>query len=125
MIRGVTWGVNTFDGPSISCDSITVYDGLIWHKIHIAAFFNRFALRNLTCAMRTKAVGFRLPSLFERGRCRRVIHMGMSDQDVGYRFASQCLGQCFDVLINEWARINNRYIAMPDDIGASPVEGKS
>ena len=79
MVGGVPWGVHALNRPAIAFNHLAILNQMIWHKVHITTFFNRRARGDFTGAMRAITIGGCLPELFERGRSRRMIHMGVGN----------------------------------------------
>ena len=50
--------------------------------------------------------------------------MGMGNQDMGDHFPFKGAGEGGNMLFIQWAWINNRDLALADDIGAGAMKGK-
>ena len=75
-------------------------------------------------AVRTFAVGLGAGRFHDARHRRRMIAMRMRDEDMGDGLAAHGVEQSGDVLAVVGARIDDRDIAAPDDIGDRSLEGE-
>ena len=120
MVRRMARCMDRFERPSISFDHVPILDLLIRHEFVIAAFFD---LRPAAvAAMGAVAIGRRSGRLLKGGRCRRMIAMGMCDQDMrdGLAFDRTLKGR--NMIVIQRPRIDHCNLALPDDIGTGSVK---
>ena len=125
MIGSMSWCIDTLDGPAVAFDDVSMSDNHIRHEIHIAAFLNHDTLIALTCAVWTITIGFCPPIVFQRCRGRRVVKVGVGNQNVGHSFTLQAGLECLDMLFQHGAWINHGDVAATDNISASAAKRKA
>src|SRR5271169_268825 len=97
--------------------------GHIGHEVPIAALLDR-GIAALPPGVGTEAIG-RGPGCRLQRRCRRrMVAMGVRNQDVSHLFAGKSGQQCRDVLVEIRAGIDDRDVAVADDIGPGAAEGE-
>ena len=82
VIGSVAGSVDTLDGPAIAGDGIAIPDRNVWHEVHIASSLHLHALVDFAGPMGTVPIRLRAPDGLQRSG-GRVIHMRVSNQDVG------------------------------------------
>lgn len=112
--------------PARAFDRIAVAQLNIGDEIAIAAFLGHAAdtLLGAARAMRPIGIGFSTRRALQRGRCRRMVEMGVRHEDMGDGFALERALQRVDVLRKVGAGIDQRHLAAANDVGARALEGE-
>src|SRR5207248_5805478 len=79
-------------------------------------------LAALAAGMWPKAVGRRAGRFLQGLGGRRMVAMGMGDQDMGDLLVGEARQQCRDVLRELGAGVDDRHLTFADDIGAGALE---
>ena len=122
MVRRVARRVHRLDRPAGACDGFAVSQPVIGHEIEIGALLDLFAVA--TAAMGSERIRRRARRGLDRHRCRRMVEVGVGDQDVAHGFAPHRVEERLDMRGQIGARIDDRHRAGPDDVGAGAVERK-
>src|SRR6266404_7482040 len=83
VVRGVTRCVDRFETPTIARDLVPVLQGYIGHEVPVAAFLDG-GVAPLAAGMGAEAVGRSTGRRLQRLRRRRMVAVGVGDQDVGH-----------------------------------------
>ena len=115
---GVCTASNRHLPPAISSPSL--HDD-IGREVPVAAFLAA-RLAAPAAGMRPEAVGRRAGRFLQRLRRRRVVAMRVGDEDMGDPLAGEARQQRVDVLGKVGPGIDDRDLALADDIGAGAAE---
>ena len=102
-------------------DLVAVAQDDIGDEIPVAAFLAA-GLAAPSAGMRPEAVGRRAGRLFQRLRRRRMVAVGVGDEDMGDLLAGEARQQRRDMLGKVGAGIDDRDLALADDIGAGALK---
>src|SRR5712671_2216163 len=97
VVRGVTRSVDRFETPAIARDLVPILQDYIGHEVPIAPFLDG-SIATLAAGMGAEAVSRSAGRGLQRLRRRRVVTMGVSDQDVGHPLAREAGKQRLDML---------------------------
>src|SRR5258707_14606386 len=86
VVRGVTRSVDGLETPTITRDLVPILQGYIGHEVPIASFLDG-GIATLAAGMGPESVGRGAGRGLQRLRRRRVVTMGVGDQDVGHPLA--------------------------------------
>ena len=121
MVRGVAGSVNGLEAPALTGDGLAIVHCHIRDEVPVPAFFDP-GLTALPSGMRAITVcggaGCRLKCC---GR-RRMVTMGVGDQDVGHSLARETGEQGLDMLREVGTGVDYRNLAVADDVGAGTSE---
>ena len=114
------WTASTFQ-PS-PCDHVAVVELDVGRERKIARLLRLLVARRP--GMRAVGIDLGAGRLGERGRRRHVIDMGVGDQDVRHRLAAHGAQHGVDMVLLVGAGIDDRHLAVADDVGAGALEGE-
>ncbi len=121
VIGSMAGGENAFDGEVMATDNRAITHHDIGNEVAVGAFL-AFTRR----AMRAKRIRLRAGQRLQRCGRRRMILVGMGDQDMADTLSRQCGGHGRDMLRQIRARIDHRdLVAAPDHIDAGAAKGES
>ena len=123
MVRRMSRGVDCLELPATAGDRIAVVHGHVGREIPIPAFLDR-RLAAPASGMGAKTIGRGTGRRSHCRRRRRMVAMGMGDQDMGHPLAGEAGQQCRDVLVEIRAGIDDRDLALADYVGPGALEGK-
>ena len=95
----------------------------IGNEVPVAAFLDP-GVAALPTGMRTETVGRRTGRRLQRLRRRRMVAMGVGDQDMGHPLAREAGEQCLDMLGEVGTGVDHRDLAAADDVGSGTPEGE-
>jgi hypothetical protein len=128
MVRSVARRMNRRHAPTRSRHDIAVAQGVIGTEVVIAAFFgdaaHTSAILGAARAVGTEAVSGGARHVLQRRRRRRVIDMGMGDENVRHGLAGERFEQRFHMRGDCRAGIDDGDAVPADDVGAGALEGE-
>src|SRR6516164_1145554 len=119
MVRGMAGGVDRLETPTLAGDGVAVAHGHIRNEVPVPPFLDP-GLAAPSSGMRAVTPG-RGPGrrLQWRGR-RRMVAMGVGDQDVSDPLARETGEQRLDMVSKVGAGVDYRYLVGADDIRSGP-----
>ena len=94
-------------------------------RIHVAAFFDLDALFGFAGAVRAEGIGLRARPFLERLRSRRMIAVGMRDENMRDASCSPMRAlQRLDMLGHIGPGIDHRHVVVAHDVDARALEGE-
>ena len=122
MVRRMAWRVDAFEGPPVPFDDVSAAHLDLGDELHVASLLH---LHRAAGSVRAVAVDRPRPDLrLERPGRRRVVVVGMGDEDVAHLLAGHRGGEGLHVLRQVRPRIDHRDPAAPHDVGTGPVQGE-
>jgi hypothetical protein len=133
VVRGVTRSVDRLETPTIAGDPVPVLQGYIGHEVPIATLLDggiaplapTGQARGLKAhGVGAEPVGRGAGRRLQRLRRRRVVTMGVRDQDVGHPLARETGEERLDMLGKIRTGVDHRDLANTDDVGSGSPEGE-
>ena len=121
MVRRVAGGVNGAQGPAGAARRVAVAHLAVRDEIEIAAFLDRDSAVGAVGAVAPSGRAGQRPEPLRR---RRMVEMGMRDNDMAHRFAVERRHDCLDMRLVRRPRVDDRDLALADDVGPRAVEGE-
>ena len=89
MVGCMARRVDTLYSPVCASDNVAVCYKMVWHEVHVAALFHLHTLFNFAGAVRAIGVSRCAGSGLQRAASRRMVHVGMGDQNMTDFLAGQ------------------------------------
>ena len=127
VVRRVAGGGDRLQRPAVALDDLAMGDPPVRHEFGIAAGIEALGFADVQRPrrpVRPLAIGDRPGRRLDLGRRRRMVAMGVGDDDVGHRLAAHRVEQRIDVLLVEGTGIDDGDLAAPDDVAQRPLEGE-
>ena len=125
MIGAMARRRDRLDGPAVALDDLTILQTLIRHEGHVARGIERFVFTDVERPrMTVRPFGQHdgAGGCFQRRRVRRMIAMGVRDENMRDGFTLHRIENGGDVGGVFRAGIDNRDLAAPDDVAVGALE---
>ena len=124
VVGGMPRRRHRFEREAVALEYIAVGERDVGDKFPVAAFEpRRFAnMQRPRRAMRPFAVGFCASGRLDARRRRRMVAMGVGDEDMRHRLPSHRIEERGDMRLIERPRIDEGDLAAADDVADRPLE---
>ena len=127
VIAGVARRRHRFERPAVAAHRLAIGERYVRAKVHVGRCVETVGLADMKRprgAMRALRVNFCPGRRFDFRHCRRMIAMGMGDEDVADGFAAHRVKQRRDMGVVVGAGIEDGDFAAADDVAHRALEGE-